>query len=481
MVFLILKKNVKPYYSIFFVALVFFVFPSQWWFTDSLSYAKSVKYGLNIFHSHHLLYVPIGMLFDRFFGVFGSADTLLHLKTMNSTFGLATLGLTLRFLQKKQVEHAPLFVLMMAFSFGFWRFAIEAETYIIPIFFSLWGTFYVLEKQKTGMAGLLLAFAVLIHQIHFFWWLVMLVFVVVKPTFVLTEKIKFSASALLLPAAYLLVFFLYHKQTFSLDNLRQFLFHAYVHEGAATQLQWRSFLLAGINFFRSFFQVHGYLLAFYQKYWLLFGFLMLLAAFVLFRLIKERKYSIRISLKNNVLLVVSAVQFGFALFSEGNAEFMVMLPILGITWLALNHRFSKQLLRAVFLLLFSWNFSAYVLVQQLKKIDNKDIVKFIAQNPDTPFLLEEYRLWQNAYYYTYGQPATHIFPNSIAVNYLIDSVLISKKTSFFLQESNAVFSRKSFYKKQYYMPDSIVFEKIKTTTFFFNDEKWNMALYLKRK
>ena len=102
-----------------------------------------------LLHPRHLLYEPLGYLFCRAAGALGlHFRTIFLLQFLNVLFGVLSLALFHRIAFRLSSDRwlAAAATLMLAFSFGFWIFSIEAEVYV------------------SGVCFLLLAFRSLLHR-----------------------------------------------------------------------------------------------------------------------------------------------------------------------------------------------------------------------------------------------------------------------------------------------------------------------------
>jgi hypothetical protein len=184
---------------------------------------------------------------------------------------------------------------------------------------------------------------------------------------------------------------------------------------------WQNFKMTGINFLRSFIQIHGNIILFFQKCWIFIA-----AAGLSFSFFSLGLYfSKRITVKNHKLtpspifnltiLLAFIFHFGFAWFSVGNAEFMVMLPMLLLLILIRFFQFPQNLIFCFAAALFMWNSALAILPAHVFDFENLTVSKtkllargkhlFIANNQ---ILLQNYyefstpNIWQDdsTHYYT---------------------------------------------------------------------------------
>lgn len=318
--------------------IIYIVFPTINSSVDAWGYASYVKLGENLFLSHHLFYNAIGFVWVKLIGQAYSFDTLKLLITLNALFAAATLyvyGKTIRLLGVGG-KRLIMWITFIGSSWTIMRFATENETYIIPLFFSMLGSYFFIKSLKenstTGffLSGLFAAFACLVHQVMFFWWLSLLIGVAYR------KKIKpfvwFALPALLVPLSYILVLVFYYNQSLTFDPLMRFVFRDYYSGAAGVSIGISSLIFSTISIVRSFFQVHGYfaILPRISSFFVLGGFIAIGFLFVGLICLKQTQWNIK-RLKDLpiwVHLLAMFFQIAFAFLSSGNAEFLVMIPIL---------------------------------------------------------------------------------------------------------------------------------------------------------
>jgi len=151
-----------------------------------------------------------------------------------------------------------------------------------------------------------------------------------------TQKIKpiicFALPALLVPISYLLVLLFYNNQPFTVDAFLRFVFNDYYSGAAGVSTGLSSLMFTAIGLFRSFFQVHGYLVLLprISNLFIIAGvFSVVLIAIGIFN-VRRIQWNIKGIKRPTVWVHLLALflQLVFAFSSSGNAEFMVMIPIL---------------------------------------------------------------------------------------------------------------------------------------------------------
>ena len=164
------------------ITLIYLGTRSQAYNFDGTVFALYLRYStatgdlIRVVHPHHLLYQPLAHLFYRALELLSYEPvTIFALELMSTLFGLFGLILFLSLLKK--LGHPPMirffFLLVLAFSFGYYLFSLEAEVYIISCFF-LTATFLsfitALEKKSAPLlllAGILFGLSVLAHITNF--------------------------------------------------------------------------------------------------------------------------------------------------------------------------------------------------------------------------------------------------------------------------------------------------------------------------
>ncbi len=319
---------------------------------------------------------------------------------------------------------------MAAFSFGFWRFATENENYIIPIFFSLLGSLFFVKSYIRGiysykyiiLNGIFATIACLYHQIHLFWFIGLFFgWIMIDGAYNPKRGIVFASTFIIAPIAYLLVIAFYLGQSLSVFNISHFVFHDYYTGAAGNHIGLNNFLLGGINLFRTFFQVHGqiWVMISNNKLWLIPGILTLgpiLYAVVFIFKGKELPIpkksglaTLNIIVKTHSLILI--LQLAFAIYNIGNAEFMVMLPVLAVILLAKANWIPIKSLAVTAASLLIWNFSYGIYPNnQLHFNADDQVTQFIIDHPNDKFIAAEPAIILNQYYYQKGHWPENVWP-----------------------------------------------------------------------
>ena len=228
--------------------------------------------------------------------------------------------------------------ILIAGCFGLLRFALENETYILPLFFALLGSHFIIHlnnRRSNEFIGFsFLAISVLFHQSYIFW---LLAFVVNA----IDRRRPFAPLiAILIIMSFYVLFAIKEKQpilTFVLHDVNSGIVQVFPN------LNNLKFTL--INGIRTIFQVHGNMLILFEN-WIVISIIGISGAtlfFVgVFKSLKNQTYRSTLDIKKfrssstlikrfrNPFFVAFVLQLAFAFYSVGNAEFMVMLPMLFI-------------------------------------------------------------------------------------------------------------------------------------------------------
>jgi len=397
-------------------SFLYLLFPNNNHLVDSLGYAGNVKFGVDLFAAHHLLYSYFNyLLFVCMKFAFPSVDAIRLMQFVNGIFALLCLFLLRKIILKQtsNVTRANAWTAFVGCSFGFMRFAVEAEVYIIPIFFSLLSSYYCLNYLQNNklkdvfLSGLFASIACLFHQIHLFWGIGLFI------GFLSLKKIKplflFLLSTPIVLIIYSLVLVYYNHVQFSFYNLFHFLAEYYFSAQADVSVGSSNIIITGITFFRTFFQVHGIVLEvlrLFPLFYLVIPVVVILLLYSIVRLVKTIKIN-GLSLAKvpfeRIHLIIFILQFIFAFYSHGNSEFMVMLPFLMAFFIPIFFELDLIGIRILALSMLIWNFMFAIFPNKVFDYqNNKALVSVIASNPDKVFILKERNAVVNLYFYEFG-------------------------------------------------------------------------------
>lgn len=404
---------------ILLVLIIYFMFPTQNSSLDAYYYAGCVKYNEDLFLPHHLLYNFFIWIFT--FLPF-DIDTLPLAIKINSVWSVINLLILKRILIKLGVQDKTsiLYVLLVAFSFNYWRYSIENETYIIPVTFSLLGSFFVLKAFDSNKAlhffysGFFAGLACLFHQIHFFWWLSLFIGVVVYNKNA-KNIIAYLLPALLVPLAYILVYIFYYQHNIDAFGIWEFTFRELYKGSAELKFSLEGGFFMVINTIRMIIEVHypSILNLIKKNIWLITpAFLMLVLLILVIRALFKGNLLRR---KNNVVhpavkvhLLALILQFIFVFYSESNIEFMVMIPLLIALGLMPTFNFNHKILKLTVAVLFIWNL-VYSIYPNYKynHFNDKILVNFIIKHPNDVFVVKN-QVVKTMYFYNTGKSGDNI-------------------------------------------------------------------------
>jgi len=414
--------------------------------TDGWGYAADVMNGNLLLRPHHLLYSITGYYWVKLAHVLvPDADVIYLLKLMNTLFASITAFTFFRLLQLMNVDslRAGLLTIIAGFSWGFLRFSIENETYVIPIWFSISASYFYLKAEYSQKStylfysGLLAATACLYHQVMFFWWLAL----AIAKVPILKDKswkpfLLFLSPWVIVPVTYA-VALISEGINLNFSNLMEYVLHDYFTGNASLQLTPTTLLLGFINLFRTFFQIHGYVefLLSESLIWYI-PLIISVIALIFFaaKLVKHIK-PIRPSRFQTIHLTILLMQVAFAFIAGGNAEFMAMVPflaVISISGFSLNTGALNWFAVAITL----WNLSVGVVPQKVYSSDGSDMVlKSIINNPTEKkvYILSDAAKVINRLEYSKMQKQIIIKEGSIAsqdLNVILDSLLMKGYTVY---------------------------------------------------
>lgn len=394
---------------LFFIGIVYSLFPSINNTNDAYMYAADIREGIDLFYPHHLLYNVLGYVCSQLFHIH---DTLSFLCLLNALGAIGCLCVFRKILLfKLESEKVVPLLLLVGSCWGFMRYATDVETYIIPLFFSLAASCCWLYKRSFFLTSLLAAIACLFHQIHFFWWLGLGLFAIYQSSPIrIKALVVYIGAACIVPLSYVLVY-LFYPQVEG-DNIIHYVFHDYFYVESVGFSFKHAVLLTPVNLIRTLIQVHGYIPSLLQNYFYGgIGIILLGTCLVLF--IKSILHK-RICYKNEGIDkeldyfakchgYIFILQLCFAFLSNGNAEFMVMLPFAFTIYFSFRYYINSDTVKWIALAMFSWNICIGILpLHYLEIYPYKKIETFInKQSPDTNFVISNYPQLYNMLRYDY--------------------------------------------------------------------------------
>jgi hypothetical protein len=445
-----------PYLYILLLGIFYLAFPSHNANIDSWYYAACAKYGQHLFHSHHLLYNVISWLcYEGARSIFPDIEAISALNIMNSVAATASLIIFYRILilLGTNTANALCLSLFCGVSFGFMRYATDAETYILPLLFSLISTWFFLRNKRLDLiwSGCFAALSILTHQLHLWWTLGMLIGLLLQKPIQIKPLIRFMGPLFLVPIIYYAVYL--QIDTFQ-GSFIQFVSGEYDKGNADLNFSLLSALLTMINLVRTFIQVHGQIIDLIIQYpfQYLFIAIVLLCIWTYFYRKRRLKPGVRSQFIKNpyskVFLLAFLLHLFFAFLSSGNAEFMVMLPFLFVLYKASTYRLEVlPVLLPITLVIGIWNLSTAIFPARfcdLNRVDKQ--VEFTISHPNDHFLWLHKPLVENVITYKKGFADTFRFIRGIR-GPLLDS-LIRHKMPVYTDYGNpeTVLSREGFFR-----------------------------------
>lgn len=368
-----------------------------WGYAADVIQADSLE-STELISAHHLLYNYWCYSLKPIF-IYCKINPINGFTSINWFFYSFTLFIVFKILltAKHKTMQSLYWTLLMAGCFGLLRFSLENETYVLPLFFALLGSHFILHFHNSTTREYLgftfLAISVLFHQSYIFWFLAFAIHAVRRRTY-----LPFLFSTSLISVTYLL--FAIHSN----QSIVRFIFHD-VDAGLVQvfpNINNVKFTL--INGLRSVFQIHGNMLILMEN-WRFLSFIGISGILLFF-------YGLGISLKNqisqisttiqtfrslptfasqtkNPFWVAFVLQFAFAFYSVGNAEFMVMLPLLFL--LSFHDKMIPNVIHIRKMALGVWIYNTVFFIIPLFMGSFDDIGKtsriLKQEQPQKPFLL----------------------------------------------------------------------------------------------
>jgi hypothetical protein len=157
---------------LFFLTLaVYLLLPIKDFYWDGVSFAIDIEKAAALLHPNHLLYNLVGYwLYQASLAVGLSVRALFVLQTVDSVFAAASVVLVYHILRKSCGQKtSAAFALLFAFSATWWKFAVDADAYIISVFFLLLSYSFLTAKQpRPLLIAVTHATAMLFHELAVF-------------------------------------------------------------------------------------------------------------------------------------------------------------------------------------------------------------------------------------------------------------------------------------------------------------------------
>ncbi|MCC8146993.1 MAG: hypothetical protein LIO93_11295 [Bacteroidales bacterium] len=392
----LIKKEygfIHPLYAIFLMGILYILFPSINPSGDSYMFAHQIRSGKDLFLPHHLIYNAFYYLLTKLFSI---SHTLKFISLMNGFFAVGCLLFSNAILSKYTSSLTRTFLLLFLGScFGFMRYATTGETYIVPLFFSLWASWCAISKKSVFLTGLIAGIACLFHQIHIFWWVGLFIFITTAYPEKRTKNfIEYALGSCIIPLVYFAVFYL---TDYDSSNILEYITHDYIHnEGVEFSFKRKSLLLTPVSFIRTFYQIHGYFFPLIQKYWILSlpiilsSILGILGLIQIKRTRRRRNYNLFDSRFAHCHLLIFFLQLIFAAISDGNAEFMVMLPFALFLFVFIRYQFRQLPIYAFALSVFIWNVSFGLIPYHFLEVTpDPALARYIRNHPEEIYYIKD--------------------------------------------------------------------------------------------
>lgn len=407
-----LKKNYS-YVFIILLTVLYLVFLSDNCSSDSYSNAYSSLYAQDMFKPHHLLYCLFGHIVLLLFG-FTAVEPITLLQITNALFAGGCLLVARRMIKRVNRNETFLSFAILACGtcFGFARFAIDNECYIIPVFFNLLALYYMqvfLVKNTVSRlvkASVSIVAACLFHQIAVLVWICLFVVLIANKNG--KYLLVFLSISMIVPLAYWIASYGVTGSA-NVSSLMGFVLHDYL-DGTAQMPQLKQVVVLTLaSLFRTFFQMHGYVFEIARLNPLAFTIICLvvigLVVLGMIRFAKAKKRSLILFHDRRfvrLLWLVLVFNIAFAAFSNGNAEFMVMIPFVAI--LIFSYCYTNQsVLLYLSCAMLIWNVPFGLYPYAFTRMHcNERTADLMRLHPEAVYVLMEKPYVENIYLYKYS-------------------------------------------------------------------------------
>jgi len=405
-------KTKYSYLIILLFAVLYCLFLSNNPTTDSYAYALSSLSGKDLIYPHHLLYTPLCYVIIRIFS-FTGIEAIKILQIFNVLLSCLTL-IILRKIIKRVIQKESIITSIIIFCggcYGFIRFAIDNEVYILFLFFSLLAIYYMQSFLKENnlpniiKLSLCLVLSCLSFQMGILLWIpTFFVFIYKREK---KDLIVFLLISLVIPLVYCIVSYLC-VGSFSINSLLRFVLNDYYSGTASGPILKEVLLLTPISFIRTFVQVHGAIFTIFKVNKLISLVVIIVSGILFIKGVKTIKKSTKRknATTNDKIFIrycisIMLLIFLFSAISNGNAEFMVILPFgLVIILVYLKENLSFVPYFAFGLLI--WNTHFALIPTHNKNYNcNTQIVNYIHSHPQYSYILFDKPTIENEYNYLY--------------------------------------------------------------------------------
>jgi len=399
-----------PIWTIGLLAIVYLLVLSQNPTLDAYSYAYgAIVGGDELLMPHHLLYNVWGYALVRIFA-FTGAEQLTILQISNIVMSVGCLLITKKIL--KTIGASDKFtaasLLFCGSCWVFLRFVSDNECYIMPLFFSLGALYYAIDIKQNWLKSVLCAcISILFHQIGVLVYLPIMCMILLNKELPFNVFVRSLAVSLIVPIVYVFATY-WQTGSAAVSSVVSFVSHDYLSGSADAPDLWQCFSLGIINTFRAFFQMHGYVLSLLKTHWfvmlplvVLVASLLIMAFVSLFRMPKS-KVSVKTCGFKCCVIAVLTLTIVFSFFSNGNAEFMYILPFMAVMLLTMCTKIDARQMAFVAVAVFVWNVSVGAVPYHFCRMNGySQTAEAVHDHLDSRFLLGNAQWVENIYCYRY--------------------------------------------------------------------------------
>jgi hypothetical protein len=381
---------------------------------DAQHYLATIRWDLpGRFHPHHLLFnLPLDAALNLAWAlgfnptvplwgqVFAASYAGLFLWKLDRCLG--TMGI----LQ----DQRRWIVLAVGSCYVVGRFAVDYETYLLPMVPSLWGTSLWLLQLRTStlrashiaLAGVALGLACLVHQLML-WWALGLAYGWWRMGGLRAVAVYATAGLGMVLAGYVSVFSFVLGNPMTISGLWQFLTSAYQTGSASPWPEWYLVALMPLQLVRSLWAVDGQLPAVFgaEPLWAVLGAIGGLggAVWAAWRWYRPGRPGYQSPPHRSILLrtlgLITALHLAFAIWSSANSEFLVpVFTGLGLL-AALGYSRWQRALPGLGFSLLAWNIgTAYLPRAYHAHSPTPALVRWVEQHPQHSLWLDPYLVFR---------------------------------------------------------------------------------------
>lgn len=416
-------KRFPPGIVLLIFLLIYLVFPAGSSTTDAWNYAAEIKYKGDLFYPYHLLYNLFGYIFSYLPARLGF-DILGTLKIMNAAFAVLCIWMVQKILFELKSDNTVIVLAscLAGSSYSVMRYATENETYIIPLLTGLVALFFLLRFLKTDnrkyvlSAGLFSSLSVLFHFSYIFWWIAILAGLTVRKR--RDGVSRYLLISLIIPVFYLSVIYFVSSEI-STQTITGFILDDFLHN-SHLGISGKGLLLSTINFIRSFIQVHGYLFNMVKENLLLVIPGIVSAGFFIYAIfgLTETRTKNGFTLFFKIVMAIIILQFIFAVLSFGNAEFMVMIPVLIYILFVMGYSGTEKFMTRLVAGMLVWNLSYGLIPLTLSSHAASDFLcdKSLSQENPVIIAADDQSIISMIYYRTGSKDVKNIYKSPAVLN-----------------------------------------------------------------